>query len=99
MQLPIMAEGADAAARQLDPFKNDRLGGAISFPDSKQRLLTQYRSARDALDASLALLGWAIDLRERLTFGLDLEVMQAEVRDFNLACEAHRALRRRGLAS
>ena len=58
-------------------------------------LLTQYRSARDALNASVDLLCWAIDIREQLQFGLDLEDMQAEVAAFNRACEAHKARRRR----
>jgi hypothetical protein len=47
------------------------------------------------LNAGLDLLGWAIDIREQLQFGLDLEDMKAEVAAFNRACELHKGRRRR----
>jgi hypothetical protein len=47
------------------------------------------------LNAGLDLLGWAIDIREQLQFGLDLEDMRSEVSRFNRACEVHKARRRR----
>jgi hypothetical protein len=35
-----------------------------------QHLVTEYRSARDALNASLDLLKWSMDLREQLQWGV-----------------------------
>ena len=53
-------------------------------------LLTQYRSASDALNASLDLLCWSMDLREQLAWGaLDLDDAEAEVNTFKRACEQH----------
>jgi hypothetical protein len=61
-----------------------------------QVLLTQYRSARGALNASLELLGWSIDLREQLEWGvLDVDEARAAVAELNRACELHKARRRR----
>jgi hypothetical protein len=57
-------------------------------------LLRQYRNARDELNAGLALLERAINLREMLEFGLDLDDVAAEVAAFNRAANAHKAKRR-----
>jgi hypothetical protein len=80
----------------------EKIQGDIKpFSDSKRHAVSQadirhlgrYRSARDALNASLALLGGAIDIREQLRFGLDMDDMRAEVAAFNRACEQHKARR------
>jgi hypothetical protein len=61
-----------------------------------QPLLTQYRWARDALNASLELLRWSIDLREQLEWGvLDVDEARQAVAELNRACEQHKARRRR----
>lgn len=61
---------------------------------ASQRLLVfRYRAARARVDAGLDLIDRALDLRERLYFGLDLDDMAAEVRDFKRAVEAHRRRR------
>jgi hypothetical protein len=63
---------------------------------SKQNLIGQYRSARDALNASLDLLRWSIDLREWLEWGiLDVDDARAAVAELKRACEQHKARRRR----
>ena len=46
--------------------------------------------ARDRLDVGTALLNQALDLRERLWFGADLDLMVDEVRAFERACDAYR---------
>ena len=96
---PENANAARARGGAAEKFQGD----VKPLPDTKRpavsqadiRLLGRYRSARDALNAGLALLGWAIDIREQLRFGLDLEDMQAEVAAFRRACEQHKARRRR----
>lgn len=63
---------------------------------NQDNLITEYRCARDDLNASLDLLTRSIDLREQLKWGVfDLEFAQAEVAAFKRACERHRAQRRR----
>jgi hypothetical protein len=66
---------------------------------TQENLITEYRSARDALNASLDLLCWSIDLREQLEWGvLDIEFARAEVAAFKRACERHNAHRWRTAA-
>ena len=66
---------------------------------SQENLITEYRCARDALNASLDLLTWSIDLREQLEWGvLDIDSARAEVGAFKRACERHKAHRRRTAA-
>jgi hypothetical protein len=61
-----------------------------------QHLVTEYRSARDALNASLDLLKWSMDLREQLQWGVfDSDDAKAAVAELKRACEAHKARRRR----
>jgi hypothetical protein len=49
---------------------------------SEQQLLLRYRASRRRLNATLDLIDRAIDLREQLWFGLDLDHMREEVRAF-----------------
>jgi hypothetical protein len=86
-----------APARTGNGSQNaDRRGGSISNRDNQSPLLTQYRSARDALNASLYLLRWSIDLREQLEWGVfDIDEAKAAVHAFKCACAAHKAGRRR----
>jgi hypothetical protein len=53
-------------------------------------LLTQYRAARNQLDASVLLLQRALDLHEQLSWGLDLENMVNEVGELKRAVSAHK---------
>jgi hypothetical protein len=53
-------------------------------------LIKQLNAARDRLDCDTALMQRAIDLRERLWFGLDLDDMRAEVAAFKRACSNFR---------
>ena len=63
---------------------------------SQQNLIGQYHSARDALNASLELLRWSIDLREQLEWGVfDVDDARASVAELKRACEQHKARRRR----
>jgi len=48
--------------------------------------------ARDRLDRATDLLIQALDLRERLWFGADLDLMVDEVQAFKRACDAYRRL-------
>ena len=84
-----------AGSRPLKPSLGSD-GGKQPFkqPSNDVRLLRQYRNARDELNAGLALLERAINLREMLTFGLDLDDMAAEVAAFKRAANAHKAKRR-----
>jgi hypothetical protein len=64
-----------------------RLNASRSSSQAKQRLLVfRYRVARARLNARLDLLEQALQLRERLTFGFDLDEMVEEVRAFRRHC-------------
>jgi hypothetical protein len=63
---------------------------------NQHHLIEQYHSARDALNASLELLRWSIDLREQLEWGVfDIDDARAAIAELNRACEQHKARRRR----
>lgn len=63
---------------------------------TQANLVIQYHSARDALNASLDLLRWSIDLREQLSWGVfDVDDARAAVAELTRACEQHKARRRR----
>lgn len=53
-------------------------------------LVDQYRLSRERLDRSVSLLNHALDLHERLWFGLDLDDMRVEVDALKYAVKAHR---------
>jgi hypothetical protein len=61
-----------------------------------ETLVREYHSARDALNASLDLLQWSMDLREQLQWGVfDLDEAKAQIAELKRACEAHKARRQR----
>jgi len=63
---------------------------------TQQNLIGQYHSARDALNASLDLLRWSMDLREQLQCEiLDIADARAAVDELDRAVEQHKARRRR----
>lgn len=87
-------EGLTAAVHSHEaPGEIIALGRANSL-NATNHLLTQYRNAREELNAGLDLLKRAIDLRELLQSGLDLDDMRDEVDAFNRACNLHKARRR-----
>ena len=61
MRPAIKAGRPDAAVRQLEPSKSDRLGsGSGEQSTTDFRLLTQYLDARSGLDERVMLLDWSI---------------------------------------
>jgi hypothetical protein len=60
----------------------------VKSPD--RDALKALDAARCRLDAATDLLNQATDLRERLWFGFDLDLMVDEVRAFKRACDAYR---------
>jgi hypothetical protein len=56
---------------------------------SGNALVVQLCDARDRLDASVNLLGLALDLREQLWWGFDLDDARAEVDLLKYAVKAH----------
>jgi hypothetical protein len=64
--------------------------GKLTHPrprGGQQVLLMRYRAARGRLNATLDLIDRALDLRELLYCGLDLDDMVAEVAAFRRMCQ------------
>jgi hypothetical protein len=71
------------------PHREDDLAGwLINSPNSNSHLITQLNCSRARLDKSVKLLNWALDLREQLYFGLDLDDAVAEVERLKRAATA-----------
>jgi hypothetical protein len=84
----------DSAGGPIERSSEVVLGRAKSL-NATSHLLTQYRNAREELNAGLALLQRAIDLRELLSWGvLDLDEAREEAPAFNRAADLHKARKR-----
>ena len=96
MRPAIKAGRPDAAVRQLEPSKSDRLGSGSGEQSTAGCLLRQYRSARDRLDSSTELLTRGLDLIELLHWGvLDLDDARGAVEEFKRAVALHKRRRAR----
>ena len=75
-----------------DEPRSDLAGELITFGDGTDRrgLQDRFNHARERLDASVNLLGLALDLRERLWWSIDLDDARAEVAALKYAVKAHR---------
>ena len=72
--------------------KESRQGVSEGAPPlDHNSLLAQFERAERRLNRGTYLLGHALDLRERLWWGLDLDAMTAEVDQFRRACMAWRS--------
>lgn len=59
-------------------------------PAAQALLLSRYRGARRRLNAGLDRLDYALDLRERLWWQIDLDDARAEVAAFKRVCQSWR---------
>ena len=62
----------------------------MTAPRNHNRLLVRLAYARARLDRGVDLLNHALDLRQQLGFGCDLDVMVDLVREFKGAVAAYR---------
>ena len=89
---------AAEASASSDLPKSDQLGGKIGSANKPTRASSQTKYNRAiarldyyrALDRATQLMQHALDLRERLTFGLDLGDMVDEVHRFKRAISVWR---------
>jgi hypothetical protein len=75
------------AGRVTGSARADNSFGDECLLDTPRDLIPQLNDARDRLDEEVDLMQRALDLREQLTWGLDLEILRDGVADWRREVE------------
>ena len=62
-----------------------------AIPTRSVDIIAKLDAARATLDRDTKLIQWALDIREQLEFGLDLDLMAGEVAALKRACKNREA--------